>query len=113
MAGRHRHHPGPRTRPRPDAGRETITLLNTTPIATDLTGWALGDTTGRRHTLSGTLNPGATLTVTLNATVQLANTGNTLILTDPAPQTIDRVCQSPETVEGSSMRFLWSLGPVP
>ena len=74
-----------------DAGRETVTLLNTTASAVTLDGWALTDTAGRPHALTGALASGATHLTTLGPAVPLANTGDAIILTDDGHAVVDRV----------------------
>ncbi|MGH8905480.1 MAG: DUF2278 family protein [Egibacteraceae bacterium] len=65
----------------PAPEQETVTLLNASPHPVDLAGWAVADALKNRHTLpSGTLAPGATLIVSLPATVQLGNKGGIITL---------------------------------
>jgi len=73
-----------------DAGRELVTVLNTTSAAIDLTGWAIADATGRNRVLSGSLAAGVALAVVMQG-VQLANAGDTLALLDAQAQIIDQV----------------------
>jgi uncharacterized protein YukJ len=64
--------------PAPEA--ETVTILNTTPTTVNLAGWAIADRMKRKHTLSGTLDAGATLRISLPAGVQLGNSGGIITL---------------------------------
>ncbi|MFB2897617.1 DUF2278 family protein [Aerosakkonemataceae cyanobacterium BLCC-F50] len=65
-----------------DPGKETVTLLNTSPASIDLTGWAIADRLKNKHPLSGTLEKGSTLVVKLPETVQLGNKGGIITLLD-------------------------------
>jgi len=89
-----------------DAGSETVTLLNTTPAAVGLAGWALSDTAGGRQPLNGTLQAGATQRVQLTAAVQLNNQGDSIRLTDPQGRAIDQVAYQPNQVRpGRTIAF--------
>ncbi len=66
------------TGPSPEA--ETVTLLNTSPNAIDLTGWAIADRLKNKHTLAGTLAAGTTRVVALPQTLQLGNNGGIITL---------------------------------
>lgn len=63
-----------------DAGKETVTLLNTCSQAIDLKGWAIADKFKNKFTLSGTVAAGATFVVTLPANVQLSSKGGIITL---------------------------------
>ncbi|MFG1710290.1 lamin tail domain-containing protein [Nonomuraea sp. M3C6] len=82
-----------------DRGNETVTVLNVTPGAIDLTGWALSDAAGGRKPLSGTVEGGAALRVVLDAKVQLGNRGDTIILVDPGGTSIDQVTYKEDRVK--------------
>lgn len=60
--------------------QETVTLLNTSPQAVDLTGWAIADKLDRMHSLNGVLAAGGTKTIHLPETVQLGNKGGLITL---------------------------------
>lgn len=75
----------------PAPERETVTLLNASPQAIDLTGWAIADRNKKRHVLAGTAAAGATLTVALPPTVQLGNQGGIITLLDAAGLKVDGV----------------------
>ncbi len=75
----------------PDAGHETVTLLNTTPRAIDLGGWQIADQLDHRHTLAGTLAPGASVVVRLPAAVQLDNRGGIISILDSQGRKVDGV----------------------
>lgn len=65
-----------------DPGRETVTLLNTSPQSINLTGWAIANTQKVKTPLPGTLAPGATLTVALPPNLELGNSGGIITLLD-------------------------------
>ncbi|WP_043627634.1 lamin tail domain-containing protein [Nonomuraea candida] len=81
-----------------DLGRESVTLLNLTPAAIDLAGWALTDAAGGRRELTGTIEGGAALRVTLDGAVRLGNRGDTIILVDPQGGSADRVTYKEDQV---------------
>jgi uncharacterized protein YukJ len=64
----------------PAPERETVTLLNTTQQAVDLTEWAIADRLKRKHLLSGMIASGATAVVALSPEVQLGNQGGVITL---------------------------------
>ncbi|QFR01132.1 DUF2278 family protein [Streptomyces phaeolivaceus] len=67
--------------PAPEA--ETVTLLNASPDAVDLTGWRVVDRLGHGGTVPpGALAPGATLLVPVTDGAQLANHGGEITLLD-------------------------------
>ena len=74
-----------------DDGKETVCLLNASPDAIDLTGWQLADRLKNKCGLSGTLAPGATMTIKLPASVQLGNGGGTITLLDRGGLKVDGV----------------------
>lgn len=73
----------------PDAGAETVTLLNRTATDLELDGWHLGDSHGDTEALSGRLAAGEALRVPLRI-VRLGNGGDTLTLRDPGGRVIDQ-----------------------
>ncbi|MCK2220094.1 lamin tail domain-containing protein [Actinomadura sp. ATCC 31491] len=81
-----------------DRGAESVTLLNLTPDAVDLSGWSLSDTGGGRLALSGSIAGGATLRVTPGAALRLGNQGDGLVLVDEAGTTIDQVTYKADQV---------------
>jgi uncharacterized protein YukJ len=69
--------------PGPEA--ETVTLLNASPDAVDLTGWQLADRMKRSCPLPEVvLDPGTTLVAELAPEVQLGNKGGAITLLDPS-----------------------------
>jgi uncharacterized protein YukJ len=68
--------------PAPEA--ETVTLLNASPDAIDLPGWALADRAKHRLALpSSTLPAGAALVVPVSPALSLGNDGGIITLLDP------------------------------
>lgn len=63
-----------------DAGKETVTLLNTSPKAIDLKGWAIANQLKNKYPLSGTIAPGATLAITLPPELPLSSKGGIITL---------------------------------
>ncbi|OOP56197.1 MAG: hypothetical protein AYP45_10395 [Candidatus Brocadia carolinensis] len=83
-----------------DAGRERVTLLNTTPDTIDLKGWSIADKNKRKTILaSQELSPGATALVMLsNEGAQLSNDGGIITLLDKQGLKIDGVSYTREQV---------------
>ena len=70
---------------------ETVTLLNTSPAAIDLAGWALLDKLKNRQPLAGTIGPGETLLVRVQAPLQLSNKGGIITLLNDDGLRVDGV----------------------
>ena len=70
---------------------ETVTLLNTSPAAIDLAGWALLDKLKNRQPLAGTIGPGETLLVRVQAPLQLSNKGGIISLLNDDGLRVDGV----------------------
>jgi hypothetical protein len=68
--------------PAPEA--ETVTLLNTTPDAIELTGWGLIDKAEQIQHLDGTIGAGATRVVQIASPLALGNKGGAITLVDAA-----------------------------
>ncbi len=62
---------------------ETVTLLNTSASAIDLTGWTIADRLKNKQRLSGTIAAGATMVVRVTPPVQLGNQGGIITLLNP------------------------------
>jgi len=75
----------------PDAGRESVTLLNTSTDTVDLLGWTIGDAAGGLHALDGELAGGAATRVQLGGAVRLSNAGETIRLRDGTGVVVDQV----------------------
>jgi hypothetical protein len=92
------------TGPAPEA--ETVTLLNASPQAVDLTGWSILDREKRRLVLdAGSLAAGDTIRVLLRAPVALGNRGGLISLLDPDGLKVDGVAYTKAQAEGEG----WSL----
>jgi len=89
-----------------DAGAETVSLLNATPSPLDLSGWEIGDATGRSDTLEVEVAPGDVARIVLRS-ARLADGGGTILVRDPAGSVVDRVAYARRSVprEGASMTF--------
>lgn len=76
-----------------DPGKESVTLMNTSPEQVDLSGWAIADQFKRKHSLNGiSLAPGAVFTVQLTKNdIQLPNDGGIITLLDSKGIKIDGV----------------------
>jgi uncharacterized protein YukJ len=79
--------------PNPEEGRETVTLLNRTDAAVDLTGWAIADRLGRPTPLDGTvLEAGETTRVRLDASAtRLGNKEGEIALINGEGAVVHRV----------------------
>jgi hypothetical protein len=89
-----------------DTAAETVTLLNTSASALDLTGWSLADAAGGRQSLTGNIGPGDTLRVPLTNAVQLSNQGDTILLADTSNQVISQVTYTRNQIRpGRSIKF--------
>lgn len=93
------------TGPAPEA--ETVTLLNTTPDALDLTGWTLLDRAGNRHPLTGHLAAGDTLRVGVAPPLRLSNQGGTITLLNARGLKVDGVAYTADQArrEGWTITF--------
>ncbi len=91
--------------PAPEA--ETVTLLNATPDAIDLSGWALIDRAERKQTLEGTIAAGATLVVPILPPLALGNKGGAITLVDGSGLKVDGVAYTAEAAaaEGWTIVF--------
>ena len=75
-----------------DVGKETVTLLNPTPHPVDISGWGILDKNKRRETLTGGIEPGEAVRVTLTGNgAQLSNKGGIITLVDQDGTKIDGV----------------------
>jgi len=75
---------------------ETVTLLNASPAAIDLTGYVLADKNKNKLSLHGAVDPGAALRITIAAPVQLSNKGGSITLLDANGKAVDSVSYSHE-----------------
>jgi hypothetical protein len=91
----------------PAPEHETVTILNASPSAIDLTGWQIADKLKKKHGLSGTINAGATLVIALPPSVQLGNKGGIITLLDNNGLKVDGVAYTGEEAkkEGWTLVF--------
>jgi hypothetical protein len=82
------------TGPAPE--NETVILLNTSPDPIDLTGWAIADKMKNKHSLSGSIAAGGTLTVPVLPPAQLGNKGGMITLLDRDGLKVDGVAYTLE-----------------
>jgi uncharacterized protein YukJ/translation initiation factor 1 (eIF-1/SUI1) len=83
----------------PAPEHETVTILNASPNAIDLTGWQIADRLKNKHGLSGTIKAGATLVIALPPTVQLGNKGGIITLLDKKGLKVDGVSYTEEQAQ--------------
>lgn len=90
-----------------DPGRETVTLVNTTPEAIDLAGWAIADRNKKLSRLAGPVAAGGeAVTVTLDGEdAQLGNQGGIITLLDPDGLKVDGVSYT----RAAARRQGWTL----
>lgn len=81
-----------------DQGNETVTLLNTSNEAIDLSGWAIANKVKEKHPISGAIAAGGTMVVTLPANVPLSNQGGIITLLNKDGLKIDGVQYTKEQV---------------
>ena len=86
---------------------ETVTVLNASPNAIDLTGWQIADKAKNKMTLSGSIGAGATQVIALPPTVQLGNKGGLITLLDAKGLKVDGVSytQQQAQAEGWTVVF--------
>ena len=92
-----------------DTGKESVTLINTSPQTIDLTGWTLADRYKRKQPLDGiSISGGASVTVALTGdSLQLGNKGGIISLLDHEGIKIDGVSYTKEeaTKQGWTIVF--------
>lgn len=92
--------------PAPEA--ETVTLLNASPQAVDLTGWSILDRSKHQMTLQSRMLPaGDSIRIQVPAPVQLGNHGGLITLLNPDGLKVDGVAytQAQADAEGWSIIF--------
>jgi uncharacterized protein DUF2278 len=80
----------------PAPEHETVTILNASPSAINLAGCQIADKLKNKHGLSGTINAGATLVISLPPSVQLGNNGGMITLLDIKGLKVDGVAYTGE-----------------
>ena len=90
-----------------DAGHEQVTIGNSTGEVVKLDGWKLIDKAGNVYLLSGSVQPGKTMVVTMTeATMPLNNNGDTVVLIGMDGVGRSRVSYSASQVRsGVAVRF--------
>jgi uncharacterized protein YukJ len=78
----------------PSPEQETVTILNTSPEAIDLSGWAIADRLKNKHKLTGAIEAGSTKVIVLPSTVQLSNSGGLITLLNKEGLKVDGVAYS-------------------
>lgn len=91
----------------PAPEQETVTLLNRSPQAIDLSGWAIADRLKNKHQLSGTIKAGGTLIVLLPPTVQLGNSGGLITLLNPAGLKVDGVAYTKQQAQSEGWTIVF------
>lgn len=71
--------------------RKTVTLINTSPDSINLEGWQIADQLKNKHTLSGTIDGGTVILVTLPPQLKLSNKGGIITLLNDNGIKIDGV----------------------
>jgi uncharacterized protein YukJ len=80
----------------PGPEHETVTILNASPQAINLSGWQIADKMKNKYGLSGTINAGATQVIALPPTVQLGNKGGIITLLNQKGLKVDGVSYTQE-----------------
>jgi len=75
----------------PAPEKETVTILNASPSAVDLTGWQIADKMKHKQNLSGSIKAGEAKVIALIPTVQLGNKGGIITLLDKKGLKVDGV----------------------
>ncbi len=90
-----------------DAGNEQVTIGNSTGKQVDLSGWRLLDLAGHGFLLSGRVEPGQELVVTMTEeTMPLNNDGDTVVLIDAEGVGRSRVSyEGSQARSGATVRF--------
>ena len=78
----------------PDDNHEQVTISNPTATPADLSGWKVKDSAGNEYPLTGTVPAQAELTVTMQRSAMLNNSGDTVALVNPAGQQVQVVSYS-------------------
>jgi subtilisin family serine protease len=81
-----------------DAGKENISLLNTSAASVDMSGWVI-DVKGKKQSLTLQLNGGQAITIPLENNVKLANTGSSIVLRNAEQQLVHQVVYNKKQVK--------------
>ncbi|NMG09242.1 DUF2278 family protein [Brasilonema sp. UFV-L1] len=84
-----------------DSGKESVTLMNSSPEKVDLNGWSIADRLKRKQSLDGlSIEPSGVITVPLDANnVQLSNNGGIISLLDSEDIKVDGVSYTKEDAQ--------------
>jgi hypothetical protein len=74
-----------------ETGNESVTLLNASANAIDLTGWSVRDKANGKQLLEGVLDAGITQRVVFSGGVRLGNNGDTISLFNAADELMHQV----------------------
>ena len=82
-----------------DTGKESVTLMNSSPEKVDLSGWAIADKLKHKQSLDGlSIEPGQAIAVPLSGeNVQLSNDGGIISLLDSQDIKVDGVSYTKES----------------
>jgi len=89
----------------PAPEHETVTILNASPSAMDLAGWQIADKLKDKHNLSGAIDAGATLVISLPSNVRLGNKEGMITLLDNNGLKVDGVAYT----EAQAKKEGWTL----
>ncbi|MCF2147383.1 DUF2278 family protein [Desmonostoc muscorum LEGE 12446] len=91
-----------------DIGKETVSLINTSPNKVELSNWALADRLKRKQRLSGIINPGEVLRVPLGKDgIQLDNNSGMITLLDDKGLKIDGVSYTKKDTQNQGYTILF------
>ncbi|MBD2439438.1 DUF2278 family protein [Nostoc sp. FACHB-110] len=91
-----------------DMGKETVSLINTSPEKVDLSGWALVDRNKRKQSLSGIINSGEVVRIAITQDgFQLDNNGGIITLLDDKGLKIDGVAYTKKDVQKQGWTVLF------
>lgn len=92
-----------------DPGKETVTLMNTSPQRVNLSGWTLADRQKRQQRIEGkSLEPGEVFTVPLTGSnLQLGNNGGIITLLNPQGVKIDGIAYTKKDAQQQGRTILF------
>ncbi|NMF67148.1 DUF2278 domain-containing protein [Brasilonema octagenarum UFV-E1] len=93
-----------------DSGKESVTLINSSPGKIELNGWAIADKLKRKQPLDGfSIEPGGVITVPLSPeNIQLSNDGGILSILDSEGTKVDGVSYTKEDVKEQGWTLVFS-----
>ncbi len=84
---------------------DTVTLINASAEPVKLDGWTIANRQKEKHSLSGTIEPGATMTIALPETLQLSDQGGIITLLNSDGWKVDGVSYTQQTQAGWTIVF--------